>query len=177
LAISKAKKEELVADYAERLRRSQAVILTDYRGLSVADIQSLRKRLRELDTGYQVAKNTLLRLALQEAGLPAVDHLLEGPTAIGFCYREVTPVARAVVEFSREKESFVIKGGLVGRQTLGPAEVAALADLPSREVLLAHLLGAFQAPIAGLLRVFNGPLQGLMTVLKGRMEQLAPAEG
>jgi len=176
LTISKEKKRELVADYRERLERSQAVILTNYQGLNVAQISELRNRLRAVGTVYQVMKNTLLRLALQEAKLSELDTFLEGPTAIGFCYQDVQPAARVLVEFTREASTFALKGGLLGRRLLTTEDINRLANLPSREVLLAQVLAAFQSPMRGLASVLSGPMRGLVTVLEARTDRLASAE-
>lgn len=176
MAISKEKKQELVANYREKLERSQAVILTNYQGLNVAQISELRNRLRTVGTGYQVIKNTLLRLALQEAKLPQMDTLLEEPTAIGLCYQEVQPAVRVLVEYTREASPFGLKGGLLGHRLLTTEDINWLANLPSREVLLAQVLAGFQSPMRELVNVLSGPMRGLITVLKARGDQLASAE-
>ena len=176
MAVSKEKKQELVADYREKLEHSQAVILTNYQGLNVAQISELRNRLRAVGTGYQVIKNTLLRLALQEAKLPPLDMLLEEPTAIGFCYQEVPPAAQVLIEFTREASTLGLKGGLLGHRLLTAEDISQLASLPSREVLLTQILAALQSPMGRLVNVLSGPMRGLVTVLKARADQLASAE-
>lgn len=176
MAISKEKKRQLVADYRERLERSQAVILTNHQGLNVAQISELRNRLRAVGTGYQVIKNTLLGLALQEAKLPDLDTLLERPTAVGFCYEDAQPAARVLVEFTREASTLGLKGGLLGHRPLTTGDINRLANLPSRNVLLAQVLAGLQSPIRGLVNVLSGPMRGLVTVLKARTDQLTSAE-
>jgi len=167
----------LVADYQEKLERSEGMILTNYEGLNVAQMNELRNRLRAVGTGYHVVKNTLFRLALQEAKLPELDILLAGPTAVGFCYHDVQPGARVFVEFTREASSLRLKGGLLGHRVLATEEINRVASLPSREVLLGQVLSGFQSPIRGLVNVLSGPVRGLVTVLKTRTDQLASAEG
>jgi large subunit ribosomal protein L10 len=176
LAISKKKKQELVADYEEKLRRSQAVILTDYQGLDVAQIGQLRSRLRGVGTGYHVIKNSLLCLALEEAELPELTSLLDGPTAIGFCYEDAQPAARVLVDFASEGNTLALKGGLLGERVLASDDVSRLASLPPQEVLISQLLAALQSPLAGLLNVLSGPMRGLATVLNARVDQLQSAE-
>jgi len=176
LAITKAKKQQLVADYAEKLGRSQAVILANHQGLNVAQISELRHRLRGVGTSCQVIKNTLFRLALEETELPELDTLLDGPTAISFCYQEVQPTAQVLVEFTREAGTFALKGGLLGQRVLAREDISQLANLPSREILLSQVLSAFQSPMRGMVNVLSGPMRGLATVLKARADQLAPAE-
>ena len=177
MAISSGKRRELVADYREKLERSEGMILTNYEGLNVAQMNELRNRLRAVGTGYHVVKNTLFRLALQEAKLPELDSLLAGPTAVGFCYHDAQPGARVLVGFTREASSLGLKGGLLGGRVLTMEEITRLANLPSREVLLTQVLSGFQSPIRGLVNVVSGPMRGLVTVLKARADQLASAEG
>jgi large subunit ribosomal protein L10 len=172
LAISKGKKQELVADYEEKLRRSAAIILTDYQGLDVAGISELRARLRAVGTGYHVIKNTLVARALEEAELPELASLLDGPTAIGFCYEDAQPAARILVEFAGDGGTFALKGGLLGERVLSSGDISRLATLPSREVLISQLLAGFQSPMVGLANVLTGPMRGLMTVLKARADQV-----
>lgn len=176
MAITKAKKHQLVADYVEKLGRSEAVILANHQGLNVTQISELRHRLRGVGTGCQVIKNTLFRLALEETDLPELDTLLDGPTAISFCYQEVQPAAQVLVEFTREASPFTLKGGLLGRRVLATEDINQLASLPSRDILLAQVLAAFQSPLRGMVNVLSGPARGLVTVLKARADQLAPAE-
>ncbi len=172
MAISREKKEELVSWYADLISRSSAVILTDYRGLTMVDISQLRNKLREIQSEYHVTKNRLVKLALEEAGLPVPEDLLKGPTATSFCFEEAPAVAKLLVEFSKESKVLVIKGGLLGHRIIRPDEVTALAELPPREVLLAQVLGAIQAPAGGIARAIAGGIRSILYVLKARVEQL-----
>lgn len=172
MAVSREKKEELLSWYTDLFSRSRAAILTDYRGLAVADVNQLRNRLRETRSEYHVTKNRLLKLALKEAGLPVPEDLLEGPTATGFCFEEVPAVAKVLVDFSKEFKTFVIKGGLLGDRIISADEVTTLAELPPREVLLAQVLGTVQAPASGLARAIAGSIRSVLYVLKARVEQL-----
>jgi large subunit ribosomal protein L10 len=175
LAITKEKKQELVAQYTDLLSRSRAAILTDYRGLTAAEISGLRNKLREVDGKYHVIKNTLLRLALQNAGQPVPEEMLEGPVAISFCLGEVPPAAKVLVDFAKDSKVLTIKGGLLSGKAIGVEDIQALADLPPREVLLAQVLAGMQSPINGLVTVLSGTLRGLLNVLKARAEQLEGA--
>ncbi len=172
MAISKEKKQELVKSYVEAFSRSQAAILTNYSGLSVAELNRLRNKMRETGSGYHVVKNRLVKLALQEAGLPVPEELLQGPTAIGFCYEDVVTPAKVLSEYAKESKELTIKGGFLGERVIDGQGILSLADLPSRDVLLAQLLSGVQSPIAGLVNVLSGPLRGLVTVLKARADQL-----
>ena len=172
MAISREKKEQLVSWYTDLASRSNAVILTDYRGLTVADISQLRRKLQEAQSEYHVTQNRLLKLGLIEAELPVPEDLLEGPTATGFCFEEVPAVAKVLVNYSKESKILVIKGGLLGDRIISADQVTALAELPPREVLLAHVLGTIQAPASGVARALAGSIRGILYVLKARVEQL-----
>jgi len=172
LAISKEKKQELVKSYAEEFSRSQAAILTDYRGLPVAELNQLRNKMREVGSGYHVVKNRLVKLALREAGLPVPEELLQGPTAIGFCYEDAVAPAKVLTEYTKESKMLTIKGGILGERVIDAQAISSLADLPPRDVLLTQLLSGIQSPIAGLVNVLSSTLRGLVTVLKARADQL-----
>jgi len=172
LAVSREKKEQLVSWYTDLFSRSSAAILTDYRGLTMADITQLRRKLQDIQSEYHVTKNRLLKLALKEAKLPVPEDLLEGPTATGFCFGEVPTAARVLVNFSKESRMLVIKGGLLGDRIISADEVTSLAELPPREVLLAQVLGTIQGPAGGITRAIAGSIRGILYVLKARVEQL-----
>ncbi len=175
MAITKKKKQELVAQYTDLLSRSQATILTDYRGLTATEISGLRNKLREVDSQYHVIKNTLFRLALQNVGHSVPEELLVGPVAVSFCLGEIPPSAKTLVDFAKDSKVLIIKGGLLSGKAVGVEDIQALASLPSREVLLAQVLAGMQSPISGLVTVLSGPIRGLLNVLKARSEQLEGA--
>lgn len=176
MAITKERKRELVAQYTELLGRSRAVILTDYLGLNVAQITRLRNQIREANGAYYVTKNTLVRLALEQAGLTVPDEWLEGPTAMGFCFDQVPFIAKVITDFANETQILTVKGALLGERAVDAAQVRALANLPPAEVLRAQILGALTAPMSGLVGALNGLLSGLVGVLDARGEQLGEAE-
>jgi large subunit ribosomal protein L10 len=175
LAISREKKEQIVSESVDQLADSRAVLFTDYRGLSVAQMNQLRSNLREKDGRYQVIKNTLLRLALQGADLPIPEEFLTGPVAITYCFGEVPAVAKALYDFADETKILTVKGALLGNQVLDAKAVKDVADLPPREILLAQLLGVVQGPMANLASVLAAPLRDLVSVLQARSEQSAEA--
>jgi large subunit ribosomal protein L10 len=175
LAISKAQKEQMVADYVDKMSRSQALILADYRGLNVATITDLRQKMRETDGVFQVVKNTLFKLALEEAGLPFPAEQMEGPVAVGYCLGEAPPIAKVLMDFAKEAEALKIKGAILGSNILDAEGVKGLADLPPREVLLAQLLGAVQGPMSSLVSTLEAPLRELAQVLQARSEQAEAA--
>jgi large subunit ribosomal protein L10 len=176
LAITKEKKQQMVAEYVERLSNSQAVIFTDYRGLDVAALTNLRRLLREEQGSYQIIKNTLFQLALGQAELPIPSEYLDGPVAVSYCFDEVPPVAKALVDFGDQSKLLKIKGALLGDSMLDRAAVEDLADLPSREVLLAHLLGSVQGPASSLVNTLAAPMRELAQVLQARADQAEEQE-
>ncbi len=171
MAISRAQKEKMVADYVDKMSRSQAVILADYRGLTMANLTELRQRLRETDAVFQIIKNTLFERALEESGIPVPTEQLQGPVAVGYCLGEAPPAAKALMDFAKEAEYLRIKGAIVGTSLLDPEGVKGLAELPPREVLLAQLLGAVQGPMSNLAGLVTAPLRELVQVLQARSEQ------
>jgi large subunit ribosomal protein L10 len=148
-------KVAVVAEVREYFNGANAALLTEYRGMSVKALADLRRNLRPAGAEYKVYKNTLVRLAAKAEGIDGLDSLLTGPTAVAFVTGDAAAVAKALREFARTNPLLIVKGGVLGTKVLDAAQVTALADLPSRDVLLAQLAGAFQAPLvktAGLLQ-------------------------
>ncbi len=150
-------KVAVIDEVRGRLDGSDASVVTEYRGLTVAELAQLRHNLTAAGGEYKVFKNTLVRRAIDGSAHAPLGDLLTGPTAIAFVHGDVSAVAKALRDFSRTNAHLVVKGGLLEGAVLSPAQLGALADLPSREVLLARLAGAFQAPLAQ----FAGLLQAL----------------
>ncbi len=157
MAGPRAEKVAAVEEVKDHLERTDAAILTEYRGLKVGDLATLRRSLRAAGAEYKIYKNTLVRRATAETGMVAIDPLLEGPTAIAFVEGDVATVAKVLRDFARTNPSLVVKGGLIGSSLIDARSAAALADLPSRDALLAQIAGAFAAP----LRQFAGLLKAL----------------
>jgi large subunit ribosomal protein L10 len=177
LAISKQRKVELVAAYAEQLKQSKGIILADYRGLSVNEVSQIRKAMRPIGGKFRVVKNRLLTLALKEVDLSLPDEWLVGPTAVSFCYDEVPPVAKALTDAAKDLESLVIKGGVLGTSVLGADEVRAIAELPSREVLLAQVLGTINAPAGQVVGLVASGIRQVLNVLQAYMDKLQGSGG
>jgi large subunit ribosomal protein L10 len=140
-------KVAVVNEVRELLANADAAVLTEYRGLSMKALSELRRQLRSQGGEYRVFKNTLVRIATNEAGV-AADDMLTGPTAIAFVKGDTAAVAKTLREYAKTNPALVIKGGVLGARVLSAAEVEALADLPSREVLLSQIAGLFEAPAA-----------------------------
>jgi large subunit ribosomal protein L10 len=175
LAISKDKKQQVVAELKEMLTRSKAVVISDYRGLTAGQMADLRSRLRPLESRFLVAKNTLISRSLQEVGLPALEEMLQGPSALSLCFGEFSQPLQAMREFARESETLRIKGGLLGDRVLDVQDVQVLAELPGTEVVQAQTLASVQAPVSGFVGLFEGALRGLLHALNARVAQMGEA--
>jgi len=162
-----------VDEVSQRLTDATATVLTEYRGLSVDDLAELRAKLRESDASYRVVKNTLTRLAARDAGFDIPDDLLVGPTAITFCAGDPVAAAKVLRAFSRQHPELVIKGGVLDGRLLDAAETTRLADLESREELLARLAGLMQAIIAQPARLAQANLSKLARLLAALQDKKA----
>lgn len=163
-------KKERVEYIKEKLKASEAIVLTDYRGLSVSEMEKLRGDLRGAQSEYKVIKNTLAKRAAAEAGMEDLSELLNGPVAMAFGDDPVS-LARILKNISREYKELQITGGVAEGRILNAEEMGRLADLPSREVLIAMMLGALQSPISGLANVLSGPVRNLVYALNAVKEQ------
>lgn len=172
--MQKADKERLVAELTERLKTTQTLIVADYRGLTVTEIDKLRGELLEHGARFQIVKNTLTRRAAEEAGADALLALLEGPTAIAFLETDGDPVAvaKALSTAARETRILQIRGGILDGNTIGEDEVKSLATLPPADVLRAQLVGAVSGPLMTVVGLFAAPLRDLVNVIDARIKQL-----
>ena len=143
-------KEELVKALAERMKSAKVIILTDYRGINVADVTELRSELRKSDSEYKVIKNNIIRRALAENGIEGLDDLLEGPTAVIMNNEDYLEAAKAIYNYSKDNDFYKIKGGVIEGKVMTAEEIITLAKLPSRETLLSMLAGALLGNISKL---------------------------
>lgn len=173
----KADKERIVAELTERLRSAETLVVADYRGLTVTQIDDLRTKLLEHGARFSVVKNTLTRRAAEAAGAQELLEMLEGPSAIAFLETGGDPggVAKALDEAVRAKV-LVLKGGILDGAPISADELKRLASLPSAEVLRAQLAGALVAPLATVVGLFNAPLRDLVGILDARIKQLETKE-
>jgi len=167
-------KERIVSELAERLKSSQNLLVADYRGLSMPEIDELRTKLLETGARFSVVKNTLTRLAAEEAGATQLLELIDGPTAIAFIDAEGDPAAAAKIlnDTARAHDVLVIRGGLLEGDTVSDVEVKRLATLPPSDVLRAQLASAVAAPLTTIVGLFTAPLRDLVNVLDARIKQL-----
>jgi large subunit ribosomal protein L10 len=178
--MKKSDKERVVSELAERLKSSPTLIVADYRGLTMPQIDDLRGKLLEHGARFAVVKNTLTRRAAEQAGTEALLALLEGPTAIAFLEADGDPVAvaKALSTAARETQQIlVIRGGIMEGQTISEEDVQNLAKLPPTDVLRAQLVGAIAAPMSTVVGLFNAPLRDIVGVLQARIDQLEEQGG
>ena len=169
-------KQAIVAGLKEELTTAKGVVLVTYKGLTVAQDTKLRRNLREAGVSYHVVKNTMLRIAAQEAGIEGLNPYLEGTTAMAFSTEDAIAPAKVISDFIKENkldtaEILNVKAGMLEGQVIGLEEVKALAALPSREVLIAKVLGSMQAPISGMVNVLQGTIRNAVYVLEAIRQQ------
>ena len=171
--MSKEKKSRIIDNLQEVFSNCSIGILTDYRGLSAPEMTSLRRMLRESGIGYKVVKNTLARFASERAGKDELASFFEGPVAIAFGYGDIAEPARTLADYIRaSKASLSIKGGFLGDRLLTSEDVMTLSSLPSREILLAKILGGMQIPVLALVSCLTTPIKGVIGILQARIQQL-----
>jgi large subunit ribosomal protein L10 len=175
--MKKEDKEKVVADLTQRLRTSETVLVADYRGLTMPQIDSLRSRLLESGARFTVVKNTLTRRAAEAAGADALLALLEGPSAIAFLEADgdMVAAAKALADSAKETKVLAIRGGVLEGRVLSAADVESLATLPPLEVLQGQVLGAIIAPLTAFLGLVSAPVQNLIGLIDARIEQLGGA--
>jgi large subunit ribosomal protein L10 len=167
-------KVAVVAEVRDKLAGADAALLTEYRGMNVKALANLRRQLRPNGGEYKVYKNTLVRFAAREAGADELEPMLTGPTAITFVTGDAAAVAKTLRDFAKTNPNLVVKGGLLGTKVLSADDVQALADLPSREVLLAQLAGAFQAPLVKMAGLLQALPRNFAYGLKALIDQGGP---
>jgi large subunit ribosomal protein L10 len=176
--VKKEQKETIVAELADRLKAADTVLVADYRGLTMPQIDALRTRLLESGARFTVVKNTLTRRAAEAAGAEALLTLLEGPTAIAFLEADgdMLAAAKALADMARESKVLAIRGGVLQGRVVSAEEVETIAALPPIEILRGQVLGAIVAPVTALLGLVTAPLQNLYGLLDARIEQLGVSD-
>ena len=167
----KEKKAQIVGNLADDLSRSTIIIATNYQGLPAKQMAHLRNALTKAGIGYHVVKNSLVYRAADQASRPHLKDIVEGPVALAFGYDDAVNTARTLHQYIKSTGlSLQIKGGLLEDRILLPEELASLANLPSREILVSRLIGQLQAPVVTLHNILSSPLRGLLTVLQNRAQ-------
>lgn len=173
MAITKQRKQEVLATYQEWISRSQAIILVEYTGVTMKNLDAIRARIRESGGEFHIVKNTLVKLAFKAAGMPIPDEMLENSTAIGFAFSDVAGTAKALDEFGKSVPAIKVKGAYMDNEVLSAEQVKALATLPSLPVLQSQLLGVLQAPAGKLVRTIIEPARQVASVFKAYADQAA----
>lgn len=170
-----SEKQAIVAALVEKFQNSAAGVIVDYKGITVAEDTALRIEMRKNGVEYSVIKNTLARFAVKEANLEGLTPVLEGTSALAICEGDPVAAAKVVAEFSKKMngEKFFIKAGFVDGKVISPEEVKALAELPSKEVLVATVLGTLMAPVRGLVTVMDANISGLARVMQAIADKKA----
>ena len=163
---TKDQKKNIVKDLAEKIKKSKAVVFSDFKGLKVKDMTDLRRELRKEETDMKVVKKTLIDLALKDAGVELDTKKFEGQIAVAVSEKDEVAAAKIIAKFAKANENMKIVGGILGTKALAKEEVVALSKLPSKEELLAKLVGTLNAPVSGFVNVLAGNMRGLVTVLK-----------
>ena len=171
--MNRDQKAAVVEQIAADISAAEAIFAIDYRGITVAQADALRGRLRDADANFRVVKNSLTERAADKAGAEALKPLLEGPTALTFVRGDAAAAAKAIADFARTTQLLAFKGGMMDGASLSSAEITSISRLPSRDVLYGQLVGLIASPIAGLARTLNALIGGLAVGLGGVLEQKA----
>ena len=175
--MNRREKEQVVADLQKQIEQYKAVVLTNYRGLTVAQMTQLRRRLREEKIAYNVVKNTMMKLASKGTDLEKLNDYFEGPTAIAIAYGDFVSLAKILSEFQKNQPILEIKAGLIEGKVASPEEVKSLASIPSKEVLLGQILGGIQMPAVQVTGTIMSVLQPVVGAIQARVDQLAASSG
>jgi large subunit ribosomal protein L10 len=175
LALSKQKKNEVLDQYKDWLKNSQAVILVEYTGATMKNMEGIREKVRESGGEFHVVKNTLVKLALEASGYAIPEDLLENSSAASFAFTDPAGTAKALSEAAKGLEAIKVKGGYMGSEVLSAVQVKALADLPPLPVVRGQLLGVLQAPAGKLVRTIAEPARSLASVFRAYSEKAQAA--
>ncbi|EKE16191.1 MAG: hypothetical protein ACD_11C00028G0018 [uncultured bacterium] len=171
--ITKEQKKKIVKDLTQKLKDAKSVVFIDYKSTKVKDVTELKKQLREAGVEYMVSRKTLIDIALKEAGVETSVKKMEGQIAVSFSNNDEVAAAKIIDKFSKTNENVKMLGGVLGKLIMSEKDVKALAKIPSKEELLAKMVGSLQAPISGFVNVLSGNLRGLAQVLNAIKEQKA----
>jgi large subunit ribosomal protein L10 len=167
-------KENVIKDLKKTIDRSNATLYTDYRGLTVSEVTTLRKKLRAVDAEFHIVKNTLFKRAAEgKLPLAELDAHLSGPTAIGFANGDAVAAAKALLDFMKDHKEMSLKAGVIDGRVFGPDQVTAISKLPAKEVLIAQMLGTLNGPITGLVGTLNGILSNFVFTLQAVADKKA----
>ncbi|MCO5223654.1 MAG: 50S ribosomal protein L10 [Thermomicrobiales bacterium] len=165
-------KAKTIDELTEQLTEAQLIVITDYRGLRVADLQELRSNLRKNGGEFRVAKNTLTRIAAERAGINGLDPYLDGPLALGLAHDDIVGFTKALSDFAKSSRILTIRGGVLDKNFIDSDQVEAISTMPSKDVLQGKLLGLLQSPMARTVGVLGGPSRSMAYLLQARADQI-----
>jgi large subunit ribosomal protein L10 len=172
LAITRKRKEELIQQYVDLLQDARGVVITEYRGMKVQNLDVLRGRLREQEATFTVTKNTLLKIALGEVGMAVPDNLLRGPVALVVANEDLPGTVKTILEYAGENDLFVAKGGISGKSVFAQKDLKTLSELPPLDVIRAQLVGMATVPLTQFLGLLEEPGRQLVGVIRAGSECL-----
>ena len=175
MAITKAKKEGMLTDYAELISKSQAVIIAHYGGMKMLELDKVRGQIRGAQAEFHVTKNTIVSKALKDAGYDVPAEWLTGTTAMSFCFKDPAAVAKTMGELSKEFDKLKVVGGLVSGKAVDKKQVEALASLPPLDTLRAQLIGTLSGPASNIVGVLNSAIGSVMYALQAKIDKDQPA--
>lgn len=168
------RKIHILADLSDKMRRMQMAVIADYRGLNVAEMTDLRRKLRESGAEMMIAKNTLIRMAARATNHAALEPLLKGPTAVAFAYDDVARTAKILDQYLATNPKITIRGGIIGTSLFDEHGLKKISTLPPREQLLGQIVSGIQSPVAGIVGAIHGVLANIAYVLQARIDTLQP---
>lgn len=166
MAISKQRKQELVSEYVDMLERARGLVVTEYRGMTMKQLDELRGKLREKNASFTVTKNTLLKIALEQVGMAVPDVLLSGPVALVVAFEDLPNTVKTVLDYANGNEIFVVKGGILGTSVVDEKQLDAISKLPPLEVLRAQLIGMTTMPLTQLMGLLEEPGRQVVAVIQ-----------
>lgn len=172
MALTKQRKADILEKYVSMLQDAQGVVVTEYRGMTVQQLDGLRAKLRENNASLVVTKNTLLKIALEQVGMAVSDDLLAGPVAVAIAYQDLPLTIKNVLEFAGTTDIFVVKGGILSQTVVNKAQLGIISELPPLDTLRAQILGMVTMPMTQFLGLLNEPARGVVAVIKAGSEGL-----
>lgn len=166
MAITKQRKQELVQEYVQMLQQAKGLVVTEYRGMTMKQLDDLRRKMREIDSRFTITKNTLFKIALKEAGMAVPEDLFSGPVAVAVAFGDLAKTIQAVLDYAKDNEVFVAKGGVIGTTSFPAKQLEAISMLPPLNVLRAQLIGMTTMPLTQFLGLLEEPGRQVVGVIQ-----------
>jgi large subunit ribosomal protein L10 len=173
LAITKQRKQELIQEYVQMLQQAKGLVVTEYRGMTMKQLDDMRRKLREINSGFTITKNTLFKIALQEVGMAVPEDLFVGPVAVAVAFGDLSKTIQAVLDYAKDSEVFVAKGGVIGARSFPAEQLEAISKLPPLNVLRAQLIGMTTMPLTQFLGLLEEPGRQVVGVIQAATDGIA----